>query len=64
MTLIDWLIVYSLKSHSGLFHLWWGIALHGFFSSPGLKAQVRHYDELTTVCKLFTFSSSPPEPID
>ena len=38
------------------------------FSSTGLKVQVSFSDHLSSiicpsVCKLFTFSSSPPEPL-
>ena len=40
--------------------------IHSVFSSPGLKAQVSFSDHLSvcpSVCKLFTFSSSCPEPL-
>ena len=55
----------TIKSFSHSLH-WF------FFSSPELKAQVRFFDHLSSVvclsvrpsvCKLFTFSSSSPEPL-
>ena len=45
---------------------YWLYTVYSVFSSPGLKAQMSFSDHLSvcpSVCKLFTFSSSCPEPL-
>ena len=76
---ISWLILTTTNFHCYIFipsrskiGKWWQIV----FSSPELKAQVSFSDHLSSVvclsvcpsvcpsvCKLFTFSSSSPEPL-